>query len=117
MVYRALADGVLLLHLGFVLFVTLGALLLAHWPRLMLVHLPAALWGVLIEFAGGWCPLTPLEQDLRRRGGEAGYAGGFIDHYITAALYPSGLTRGSQMALGSLLLLFNVVLYWRWWRR
>jgi uncharacterized protein DUF2784 len=116
MSYGALADGVLILHFGFVLFVTLGALLLARWPRLAFVHLPAAIWGVLIEYSGGVCPLTPLEQQLRRKGGEVGYSGGFIDHYITAALYPSGLTRELQVALGSALLLLNAVLYWKWWR-
>ena len=114
---RALADGVLLLHLGFVLFVTLGGLLLARWPRVALVHLPAAAWGVFIELTGGICPLTPLEQQLRRQGGQAGYSGGFIDHYITAALYPSGLTREVQLVLGGALLLANAMLYWRWWRR
>ena len=116
MTSRALADGVLLLHLGFVLFVTLGALLLARWPRVAWVHLPAAAWGVLIEFAGGVCPLTPLEQQLRRKGGEAGYSGGFIDHYVTATLYPNGLTREVQIVLGGALLLVNALLYWRWWR-
>jgi hypothetical protein len=117
MSYRTLADGVLVLHLGFVLFVMFGALLLARHPRIVWLHLPAVVWGVLIELAGGICPLTPLEQQLRRQGGEAGYTGGFIDHYITAALYPAGLTRAVQLALGATLLLVNTVLYWRWWRR
>jgi hypothetical protein len=115
--YRALADTILVLHLGFVLFVALGGILLARWPRLPYVHLPAVAWGVFIELSGGVCPLTPLEQRLRRMGGEPGYAGGFVDHYITAALYPAGLTRGMQVALGVLVLALNFVWYRRWWRR
>ena len=90
MVYRILADGVLLIHLGFVLFAVLGGFLLTRWPKLALVHLPAMLWGVLIEWSNGVCPLTPLEQHLPRRGGADGYTGGFIEHYITAAVYPMG---------------------------
>ncbi len=117
MLYRALADVVLALHLGFVLFVSLGGLLLVRWPRLAAVHLPAAAWGAWIEFTGRICPLTPFEQYLRRRGGEAWYTGGFIEHYLTAAIYPGGLTRDIQLALGALVVLANAVFYWRWWRR
>lgn len=111
MLFRWLADVALLGHLAFVAFVLLGALLVPRWPKLAWVHLPAVCWGVLIEFAGWICPLTPLENALRVRGGGAGYAGGFIDHYITAVLYPSGLTRTVQVGLGSLALLINVLLY------
>ena len=117
MLSRTLADLVLVLHVGFVLFVAAGGLLLFRWPRVAYVHLPAALWGAVIEFTGGICPLTPLEQYLRRKGGEAGYIGGFIEHYMTAAIYPSGLTRGIQIVLGVVVVLVNVVLYWLWWRR
>ena len=116
MLYRALADLILVLHLGFILFVALGGVLLFRWPRVAYVHLPAAAWGILIELAGGICPLTPLEQDLRRRGGEAGYAGDFIGHYLTAAIYPTGLTRAIQIALGVIVLLANGMIYWWWWR-
>ncbi len=116
MLYRWLADLVLALHLGFILFVVLGALLLRRWPRAIYLHLPAAVWGALIEFTGGQCPLTPLEQYLRQRGGRPGYRGGFIEHYLTAAIYPNGLTRGIQLALGLIVLALNAVLYWRWWR-
>jgi hypothetical protein len=111
MIYRALADLVLLLHLAFVLFVILGGLLVLRRPVIAWLHLPCAAWGVLIEFAGWICPLTPLEVSLRMRGGEAGYAGGFIAHYVTAALYPAGLTRGLQVVLGAFALLLNLTIY------
>jgi hypothetical protein len=109
--YRALADLVLLFHLAFVVFVVLGGLLVLRRPRLAWLHLPCAAWGVLIEFAGWVCPLTPWEVSLRLRSGEAGYAGGFIAHYVTRALYPAGLTRGVQVLLGAVALLLNVAVY------
>jgi Protein of Unknown function (DUF2784) len=109
--YRLAADAVLIVHFAFVLFVVLGALLVLRWPRLARVHVPVALYGALIEFAGFVCPLTPLEQWLRHRGGEAGYTGGFVEHYIVAALYPAGLTRPIQLGLGLFVLVFNVAIY------
>jgi hypothetical protein len=117
MIWRALADIVLLLHLCFVLFVILGGVLALRWPRLAAVHVPVALYGALIEFAGFICPLTPLENSFRRRGGEAGYQGGFIDHYVTAAIYPEGLTRNAQLVLGIAVLVVNGIVYTIWWRR
>jgi hypothetical protein len=109
--FRGAADLVLVLHFGFVLFVVLGGLLALRWPRLAWVHVPVALYGATIEFLGFICPLTPLEVWLRRRGGEAGYEGGFIEHYITAALYPTGLTRELQLALGVGVLAINALVY------
>src|SRR3712207_9266426 len=91
--YRGAADVVLVVHLAFVLFVVLGGLLALRWPRVAWVHVPVALYGATIEFVGFVCPLTPLEVWLRRRGGEAGYEGGFIGHYGTPAPFPPGLTR------------------------
>lgn len=117
MPYRALADLVLVVHLAFVLFVVLGGLLALRWPRVALVHVPVALYGALIEFAGFVCPLTPLENSLRRRGGEAGYEGGFIEHYVTATLYPTGLTREVQLGLGVAVLAINGAIYAVWLRR
>lgn len=111
MLYRLAADAVLVIHLGFVLFVVFGAALVLRWPRLMWLHLPAVTWGALIEFAGWICPLTPLENSLRKLGGEPGYSGGFIEHYITAALYPDGLTRGVQIGLGTAVVLSNLLAY------
>ena len=117
MIYRWLADAVVVLHLGFVVFVMLGGFLLRRWPKLIYAHLPAAVWGVLIEFAGWTCPLTPLENTFRSRGGEAGYAGGFIDYYIIPVLYPAGLSRNIQWLLGVLALGVNVVAYILFMRR
>jgi hypothetical protein len=111
LIYRALADLVLVVHLAFVLFVVLGGLLVLRWPRLAWLHVPAAVWGVLIEYTGWICPLTPLENSLRERGGGAGYSGGFLEHYIQPVLYPAGLTRGTQIVLGSLALLVNLTAY------
>ena len=111
MIYRALAGLILALHLVFVLFVVLGGLLVLRWPRTAWFHIPAAIWGVLIEFTGWICPLTPLESSLRTRGGEAGYNGGFIEHYIQPLLYPAGLTRSTQVVLGSLVLALNLTAY------
>jgi Protein of Unknown function (DUF2784) len=111
LIYRALADLVLVVHLAFVLFVVLGGLLVLRWPRLAWLHVPAAIWGVLIEYTGWICPLTPLENSLRMRGGEAGYTGGFIQHYIQPILYPAGLTRSTQIVLGSIALILNIAAY------
>src|ERR1051326_4213374 len=111
MLYRFSADLVLLLHLAFVGFVLLGGLLVLRWPGWWKAHVPAVAWGALIEFAGWVCPLTPLEVLLRKRGGEAGYSGDFIDHYLTATLYPAGLTRNVQIAIGTAVLLGNLCFY------
>jgi len=111
LIYRALADVVLAAHLAFVLFVVLGGLLVLRWPLLAWLHIPAAIWGVIIEYSGWICPLTPLENSFRAQGGEAGYSGGFIQHYIQPLLYPSGLTRPTQIVLGSLLLILNLTAY------
>lgn len=108
-----LADSVLLVHFAFVLFVVFGGFLVLRWHRLAWFHLPAALWGGFIELAGWICPLTPLEQRWRLRAGEAGYQGDFIDYYITLWLYPTGLTRTTQIILGIGVLVLNLVLYAR----
>ena len=112
-VYRFLADAVVVIHLGFVLFVVLGGVLVLRRPKLMWLHLPAAAWGALIEFGGWICPLTPLEHHLRDLGRQEGYAGSFVEHYITHVMYPAGLTRGMQIAIGVFVLAVNGFVYWR----
>jgi hypothetical protein len=111
MIYRLLADLVLILHAGFVVFVMLGAFLVLRWPRVAWVHVPVVLWGAGIEFFGGICPLTPLENHWRQLGGELGYPGGFIDHYVMSMLYPDGLTRPMQFVIGATVLVVNVAVY------
>lgn len=117
MIYRWLADLTLVVHLVFIGFVVAGGLLVLRWPRLAWLHLPAAGWGVLIEVAGWFCPLTPLENHFRRAAGQAGYAGGFIEHYLTAAIYPAGLTRTVQWGIAAGVVLVNVAVYYVIWRR
>jgi hypothetical protein len=111
MIYRLLADVTVVLHFAFVLFVIGGGLLVWRYPRLAWLHVPAALWGALIEFAGWVCPLTPLENWLREQGGQQAYATSFVEHYLTPVLYPASLTREVQWVLGGLVLLVNVILY------
>ena len=113
MPWAFLADAVLVLHALFIAWVALGALAVNRWPRLAVLHLPALAWGAWIEFSGGVCPLTPLEVAWRLRAGEAGYAGGFIEHYLAAAIYPEGLTRTHQWWIGGALLAINLALYLR----
>ena len=117
MPYLLIADLLVLLHLAFVGFVVLGAFLVLRMPGLAWIHLPCALWGALIEFAGWVCPLTPLENRFRQLGGQAGYAGDFVEHYLLPVLYPQNLTRPVQVALGTLVLIVNAAAYWRLWRR
>lgn len=105
------ADLVLVLHLAFILFVVFGGLAALRWPRAAWIHLPVAAYGAAIELVGWVCPLTPLENRLRRRAGQAGYEGGFIEHYLIPIVYPEGLTPGLQMALGIGVILLNVLVY------
>ena len=111
--YLVLADMVLLLHASFVLFVLFGGLAVLRWRRVAWFHLPAALWGVLIELGGWICPLTYLENHLRRMGGEAGYSATFIEWYLDPLLYPLGLTRHTQLVFGISALLINLAVYTR----
>lgn len=115
--FRLAADAIVLLHLAFVAFVVLGGALVLRRPRLAWLHVPAVLWAALVEFAGWICPLTPLEVELRIAAGGAGYGGDFIGHYLLPLLYPAGLTRGVQVALGALVLALNLGVYFLLWRR
>lgn len=111
MLYSAAAGAVVAFHLAFILFALGGAALLFVWPRLVWLHLPALAWGGFVEFTARICPLTALEDRLREAAGQAGYAGSFIDHYLTPIVYPAGLTPATQTVLGSVLVGVNLLLY------
>ena len=105
------ADLLVVIHLAFIGFVVFGGLLALKWRRALYLHLPAAVWGALIEFQGWLCPLTPLEQRLRTAAGEAGYQGGFVEHYVIPVIYPVDLTRNLQILLGVLVIAVNLGIY------
>lgn len=117
MLYRLAADAVVVLHFAFVLFVVLGGLPCLRWPRWAWIHLPTAAWGMAIEVFQWVCPLTYVENDLRRAAGEAGYEGGFVEEYVLPVLYPPGLDRPTQWVLAGLVLGVNAVVYGLAWRR
>jgi hypothetical protein len=116
-IFRFLADAVLVLHLVFIAFVVLGGLLVLRVPALAWIHLPAVVWAVTTEFLQIICPLTPRENHLRTLGGQAGYGGGFIAHYVTAWIYPAGLTREMQWLLGVFVIAINLAIYLKLWQR
>ena len=118
MIFRVAADGLLVLHLGFVLFALFGGLLVAWKRGFVFLHLPAACWAVLVELLGASCPLTGWEQLLRERAGDSGYSEGFIEHYLLPVLYPPWLTLPVQYVLAAVVIVCNLTAYaWVWSRR
>lgn len=117
MIYSHLADMVVLIHGLFVLYVLFGGLATVRWHRLAWLHLPAAVWGIMIELGGWICPLTYLENHLRQLGGGSGYGTTFIEHYLEPFLYPLGLTRNIQLMFGMSALLLNLAIYAHLWSR
>ena len=111
MLYRLLANGVVVVHALFIVFVVLGGFLAWRWRWVAALHLPCAAWGVLIEFRHWVCPLTPLENHLRAKAGAQGYEGGFIEHYLLPVIYPGGLTPRSQLVIGTAALAVNLFAY------
>ena len=117
MLTRFFADVVLLIHVVFIAFAVAGGLLTLRWPRVAWIHLPAAVWAATVVTMGWICPLTPLENALRRAAGEAGYTGGFIEHYVVPLVYPAGLTREVQVVLGAMVVAVNLAIYATVWLR
>ncbi len=121
MLFRLAADTLVLLHLGFILLVLFGGLLVLKWRAALLVHLPALAWGLAVEGLHLQCPLTDWENRMREGAGDAGYHGGFVEHYLWPLIYPAGLTSQIQLLLAILVLLLNLGVYgyviWRWRHR
>lgn len=115
--YRILADLTLILHAAFILFVLFGGLLCLHHKRWAWLHLPAACWGIWVEWAGWICPLTPLENHFRKLAFDQAYSGGFIEHHLTKLIYPQNLTVALQVLLGTVVILINVAVYVFIWHR
>jgi len=105
------ADAVLLLHLAFIVFAVFGGVLVLWQPMIAWVHLPALAWAVWISATHGICPLTPLENSLRRLAGQAGYPESFIDHYLMPLIYPPGLTPTISLWIAIVLAVANALLY------
>jgi hypothetical protein len=117
MIYRILADMVVIIHLAFILFVVFGGLPAIRWKWVALFHLPSVIWGALIEFKGWLCPLTTLEWRLRLAGGRDAYPSGFMEHYLIPIVYPDKLTPELQTFLGAAVLIVNGAVYsWLFWR-
>jgi hypothetical protein len=116
--YQLLADGVVVLHLLFILFVLMGGIIAFARPKIIWVHIPCVLWAIIIELTGIICPLTPLENELRSRAGQGMYSGDFVIHYIEPMIYLEGLTRQLQIILGVMVALVNMIMYsWIYFRK
>lgn len=111
MIFRLLADLAVFAHFAFVIFVVVGGILVLRWHKLAWLHLPAAIWGALIELMNWVCPLTTWENLFRLRAGLHGYSEGFIAHHIYGLIYPPGLTRGVQLAIAAFVLAVNIAIY------
>ena len=111
MLARLFADTVLLLHFFFVIFAILGGLAVLYKRRVIWLHVPVVLWSSLVNLAGWTCPLTPLENFFHAAAGQAGYEGGFLEHYIEPLVYPSGMPRNFQLIAGVSILVWNLVVY------
>jgi hypothetical protein len=109
--YRVFADALVALHVAFIAFVVFGGFAVLRWPRLAALHMPAVAWAAFVEFTGTICPLTPWENVLRLRAGDAGFAGSFVEHYVHPLLYPAGLTPPTQATLGTFVVALNVLIY------
>jgi hypothetical protein len=112
MIFQAAATALAIIHAAFIAFVAIGALLVLRWRWLMYLQLPTAVWGTLIEIGQWECPLTRWENLSLQRAGQSGYSEGFIAHHLFGMIYPSGLSRGVEIALAVLVTVVNSAVYY-----
>jgi len=106
-----IANAIVVIHFLFIAFVVFGGLLVIRRPKMAFLHLPAAVWGAVVEFFSWICPLTPLENHFRELAGEASYGGDFVVRYLIPVIYPETLTPSIQKVLGGLVIIINVIFY------
>jgi len=109
--YRLAADAMLVAHLLYIIFVVVGGLIALRARWVLWLHVPAVAWAIYVQFVGRICPLTGWENALREGAGQAGYEGGFIDHYLMPVIYPADMPVGLNYVLGSLVILVNAAVY------
>ena len=111
MIYHVTANLLVMIHLVFIVFVIAGAFIVLKWPWVILLHIPAVIWGAIVELKGWICVLTPWENNLRHLAGHEGYSGGFIEHYIVSLIYPAELTHDAQIVMGLIVITINLCIY------
>lgn len=111
MIKRIAPEAVLAAHFAFVLFAVFGGFLAYADARWAWLHVPAVAWAAVVNLAGWTCPLTPLEQILRRRASIEGYEGGFVAHYIAPLVYPAGMPRRLELTAGISITAWNALVY------
>ena len=111
MIYHVTANLLVMIHLAFIVFVIAGAFIVLKWPWVTLLHIPAVIWGAIVELKGWICVLTPWENNLRHLAGQEGYSGGFIEHYIVSLIYPAELTHDAQIVMGLIVITINLCIY------
>ena len=117
MVYSWLVNVVLALHFGFLVYLVLGGFLAWRWPKAIVPHAAAAVWGILIVLEWVDCPLTWAEDWARQRSGEAPLTAGFIDRYITGVIYPPEYLHEIRLAVALVVLGSWVGAFLLWRRR
>ena len=108
--YNALAEAVLLAHLGFILRVMFGALLSRSRWYLAALHIASLVYGIVAELGPWPCPLTLAENFFEAKAGLTPYKGPFLLHYLDKIVYPN-LPPSLLIVCGVAVCVFNLLNY------